>query len=65
MLNKKGNREQKMNLKNLFDRWILRRKERLKQRKKNIMEIANKTAYDIFNEVQDLPERILNRKDKK
>lgn len=49
----------------MFDRWVLKRKQRLQERKKNIMEIANKTAYDIFNEVQDLPEKILNRKDKK
>lgn len=48
----------------MIKQWIFKRKKRLQERKKNIMEIANETAYGIVNASNDLPDKLLNRRKK-
>ena len=48
----------------MIKQWIFKRKKRLQERKKNIMEIANKTAYDTVNDVYNFHNKILDRRKK-
>jgi len=48
----------------MIKQWIFKRKKRLQERKKNIMEIANKTAYDTVNDVYNFHNKILDRRRK-
>jgi len=48
----------------MIKQWIFKRKKRLQERKKNIMEIANKTAYDTVNDFYNFHNKILDRRKK-